>query len=304
MFEAIHRWLSKRRLDKIYTDERFIDEIPSINIGWEGRAYFDLSQDGERTAFIMPSMQFVAPDSIHVNPDSVGWTERSKPYNTYHLEAAEKIANFLKLRKAQLWYGVPFCRVDSVTYYLNSDSIRPNYVVLYTSWTKEVRVPKAAFSNLLHDKMLKPDIYTMHPIDLSTRRKADDWKPIIEMLPGTQGVNSAYTALTDVPGCPGVLDFLCNDIVININCLDNSALPIVDLEHFIAAIRDGFPHVSNRWTLNIEQIQLQIGMNPKPIRVIDLASELKDHRIILSETPMIQDCEEYKNTGNLSTTYP
>jgi hypothetical protein len=305
MFKFFARLLSNRRLDKIYADERFAEQMPSLRIDWSEDIHLDLDRDGQRIAYHTPSMKQIDINTVKVKSGQEGnWADRSKPRYQHQYDVVEQVANFLQMRNVDLWCGVPFCKIDGRVHYVARDSVRPLYVVLYTETGKEYRIPKALFGYFRDEDLLRPDIYTMHPVDLHTHKPVEDWKPIIQMVPGKQDIHGAYTYLNEVAGCPGILDFQSQDIIININILDNSATPIVDLKPFLWAIRDGVKHESKRWTLSIDQIQLQIGMNPKPIKVLDLSHELPEHRIILSDVPTLWSVETYINTGNLPTTYP
>lgn len=306
MFQAIKRWLSNRRLDRIYSDERFRDEMPSLTVDWNETIYFDLSLDGERIAYHTPSMRIIDIESIHIpNGKQIHWNDRSQPrYDDKNYVPVIAITNFLKMKGTAFWDAVPFACIDGKIYYITRDSIKPRYVVLINSRQKELRIPKTIIHAFTNEMLLKPNIYTMHPVEYHNGIPMKGWQQIIEMRPSSQDVNGAYTALTEVPDCPGVLDLQSNDIIIHINALDNSASPIVDLLPFLKAIRDGFKHTTKRWALDIGQIQLQIGMNPKPTRVADLDKELPGHRIILSDTPNIWSEETYINKTNLPTSYP
>ncbi|MCY1434845.1 hypothetical protein D9M71_509200 [compost metagenome] len=72
----------------------------------------------------------------------------------------------------------------------------------------------------------------------------------------------------------------------------------------MTSVRNGFEHETKRWTLNVKWMQLQVGMNPKPITVINLEQELPNHRFILSDVPPLWSEEKYINRTDLPTTYP
>lgn len=305
MFTMIKRWFSVRRINKLYADERFRDEMPCLRIGYDETIYFDHNLDGDPVAFHTPSMRYIDIESVHYKSGGyIEWHPRDRPRWEHRFDTVPTVTSFLIMKNAAYWAGVPFARVNGETFFLTRDCIKPQYVELTKAGGDTIRIPKAAFCDFPENKLLKPNIYTMHPIDCYTGDEIEDWERIIEVKPAGQDIVSAYTTLTEVPGCPGLLDFKSSDVVIHINALDNSALPIVDLKPFLEAVRDGIKHETKRWTLDIEQIQLQIGMNPKPIKIMDLASELPHHRIILSDLPNRWSEETYVNKTNLPVTYP
>jgi hypothetical protein len=235
------------------------------------------------------------------------WYVRNRDeYNDLHCKAKDLIA-FMRMRKAEVNHGVAFIRAGGNELYLTQNSLDDGeWMHLYTKEGERLEFPTVMLREIRWNNRIEVTQYTMQLFDLVLKEPVTTWKPVVELIPCQSDKLGAYTRLKEAEGCPGVHTHESFDVQFNIDLLDNSANPIVDLGVFIRAFREGFDHQSEKWSLNVDNIQVKYGMRPKPQHLKWLKTDNPENRFFLNDTGSagFWGNADYTYTAKLPTGFP
>jgi len=278
-------YINKSRLASLVEDESFKDYVPFFRHP-EYRDMYLVMKNGELVFFHKNSLYPVPACTLDIpKKDRFNWILRDqRTHSSWHNHAVALVSH-MEMRNVSDHCGIHFITwpKNDVKYYLKRDSIKGDWIVLYTRGGQAVSIPSVMLREFQYGWFNDVHPYTAKIEDLCCEGDSS-YRPIIEITNERLDPIGAYTRLVEVPNCPGVYDYLSYDVIININTLDNSGIPVVDLAPFMTAIHNNYDHDCKEWSLNIDEIKLRVGMMPEPIAIGKLDVDLPGHRFFLKES--------------------
>jgi hypothetical protein len=304
MFES---YRNERRLQKMLKHEDIATYAPLWRVDAKTNATLARDKNGDLKAYLTNSLRPIDPLLLTIPcPGSCSWYSRDRENYGYLHHAAVALVAFMKMRGALPFEGIRFMCIGDEEMYLTIDSVQGDWMQFYTAGAEVVRFPSMLLDNLGGSSRIVGDPYTVKLWDLMTNELVARWKPIVEIVPVTDDKMGAYTQLRDIEGCPGIKEFISYDVIFNIDLLDNSAFPVVDLGVFVKSVKDGYDHGEGSWSLDVDMINVKFGMNPKPQRIKWLKNEHPDNRFFLKETTSagFHGTCDYKYAAKLPVGFP
>ncbi|WDS62157.1 hypothetical protein [Pseudomonas phage D6] len=308
-------FVNKCRLDALLSQRDFKTWVPYFRHE-EHRDMFLVVKNGEPVFYHKGSLYPIPAVKVDLpKVSSFSWVPRNNETLTHWHKRAVALVNHLEMRTVGYDCGIHFMTWAGVEYYLKRDSDKGDWFVVYTRGGQAISFPTVMFREYRGIWYNDVHPYTAKIVDMCCGAEDSTYRTIVDVTNERVDPIGAYTRLVELENCPGVYDYLSYDVTININTLDNSGKPVVDLRPFIDAFRNHHPHNCTKWMLNVDEIKLQIGMMPMPVAIKDLDTELPDHRFFLSGTQKRLDEEQYysiagfddKNciySGKLPTSFP
>lgn len=300
-------YFSRRNLDKLLSNPDFKDSIPLSYLDKDNWPHYLVMKNGEPVWYHRDSLYPVDAFSKGIPKlANFRWVRRCSVGTEYEYNRARTLIAHIEMRTAGHNSGIHFLTWKDTKYYLMRDSIQGEFIVLYTQGGVKAVVPSVVLREYPRDWFSVVDQYTAQIVDMCCPDSRPTYRPIIEIKNSRVEPLGTYTRLVAVENCPGMFHHVSYDVIIHINALDNSANPVVNLAPFIRSIHSRIKHDCTEWGLDIDKIQLSVGMLPNPIAIKDLATELPNHRFWM-DTSLFNagfDTKKYTYTAGLPTRFP